>query len=396
MVRTSGHAYPWDVLGDPDFVGRVRDIGVDAVTLAGVYHSARAATPLHPAHQLVEAPNTALYRSLRAEVWHGRRLTPLAAPSWVDDPDSFGTAAAILDRAGIPVNAWLVLAHDSRIGTLAPDLAVVNCFGDRYRYALCPQHAEVRDYLALLAAETVRDVPLAGFSIEACGQLGLTHQCVHEKTDDAWTPAANRLLSICCCQACRAAWTDAGFDADRLVGALRDAVRNNDEPLAGLDVVLAARHAATDALRAQVLAALREVNPTAEVTLHAHPDPWATGASPGLTATAAGDVDVLLVPCWPTTPASVEVVAAAARTGRNDRSGPPGGAARPGPVAVDAYVTVLPPADATQLADYARRLLAAGATRLSLYHLGLAPKWRQRYLAELVEVATAAVTPASG
>src|SRR6266511_1114574 len=41
MVKTSGYAYPWDVIGDPDFVGRVRDIGVDSVTVAAVYHAAR-------------------------------------------------------------------------------------------------------------------------------------------------------------------------------------------------------------------------------------------------------------------------------------------------------------------------------------------------------------------
>jgi len=383
MVKTSGYAYPWDVIGDPDFVGRVRDIGVDSVTVAAVYHAARAATPLHPQHQLVEAPNTALYRPLRPQVWQGRRLAPLAAPSWMAEPDSFGIAAGILDRAGLPVNAWLVLAHDSRIGTTAPELAVVNCFGQRYRYALCVQHAEVRDYLALLAAEAVLDVPLSGLSIEACGQLGLTHQCVHEKTDDAWTPAANRLLSICCCTACRAAWTEAGLDADRTVGALRAAVRAEavgaQEPVADLDAVLAARHAATDALRGQVLAALHEVQPDAELALHAHPDPWVTGASPGLTPSAADDVDVLLVPCWPTTEASVEVVAAAARTGRT----------------VDAYVTVLPPADATALVYHARRLMFAGASRLSLYHLGLAPQWRQRYLAELVRAAAESTTAVS-
>jgi hypothetical protein len=383
MVKTSGYAYPWDVIGDPDFVGRVRDIGVDSVTVAAVYHAARAATPLHPQHQLVEAPNTALYRPLRQQVWQGRRLAPLAAPSWMAEPDSFGTAAGVLDRAGLPVNAWLVLAHDSRIGTTAPELAVVNCFGQRYRYALCVQHAEVRDYLALLAAEAVLDVPLAGLSIEACGQLGLTHQCVHEKTDDAWTPVANRLLSICCCTACRAAWTGAGLDADSTVGALRAAVRaeavDAQEPVVELDAVLAARHAGTDALRGQVLAALREVQPDAELTLHAHPDPWATGASPGLTPSAADDVDALLVPCWPTTEASVEVVAAAARTGRT----------------IDAYVTVLPPADATALIYHARRLMFAGASRLSLYHLGLAPQWRQRYLAELVRAAAESTTAVS-
>lgn len=53
MVRIAGHAYPWDVLGDSDFAGRVRDLGIGDVTLAAAYHATRAATPLHPTHQLV-------------------------------------------------------------------------------------------------------------------------------------------------------------------------------------------------------------------------------------------------------------------------------------------------------------------------------------------------------
>jgi hypothetical protein len=124
-----------------------------------------------------------------------------------------------------------------------------------------------------------------------------------------------------------------------------------------LSTLLAVRHRFTDELRRQVLAVL----PAVPVTLHAHPDPWATGPSPGLTPTAEDDVDALLVPCWPTTEASAELVAQTATTG----------------LPVDAYVTVLPPAGPAALAGHAERLKAAGASRFSLYHLGLAPAWRQ-------------------
>ncbi|MGH3659041.1 MAG: hypothetical protein ACRDUA_20510, partial [Micromonosporaceae bacterium] len=77
------------------------------------------------------------------------------------------------------------------------------------------------------------------------------------------------------------------------------------------------------------------------------------------------------VPDWPTTSDSVDGVAAAAKSG----------------TATEAYVTVLPPADPDQVTDHARRLLAAGASGLGLYHLGLAPRWRQRAIAQIVEVA---------
>ncbi|WP_431880315.1 hypothetical protein [Micromonospora marina] len=384
MVTVAGHAYPWDVVGDPSFPDRVRDLGLTGVTLAATYHSTRAATPLHPRHQLVDARWAALYRPVRDGVWAAHRLRPRAA-AWMTEPDPFGVAADALRRAGIPVTAWIVLTHSTRLGSAHPDLAVTNCFGESYPYALCPANPEVRDHAATLTAEAVRDAPVDAVSLEACGQLGLAHLGHHEKTDDAWTPDAARLLSVCCCPGCRSEWRARGLDPDEVVDRLRAAVRAEAErgpgsaarpnPLPApltehlADALLAARHAAADALRTQVLGALRQVLPDAPVTLHANPDPWATGPSPGLTPTAAADVDALLVPAWPTAPGSAETVRRAATTGRP----------------VDAYVTVLPPAAPDALAEHVRRLRDAGATRFSLYHLGLAPAWRQRLFVDIIK-----------
>jgi hypothetical protein len=132
-----------------------------------------------------------------------------------------------------------------------------------------------------------------------------------------------------------------------------------------LAVLLAVRHRHTDLLRAQVLAGL----PPLPVTLHAHPDPWATGPSPGLTASAAGDVDALLVPCWPL--GSASLVHQAARWEKP----------------VEAYVSVLHPMDPAALVPHVHQLRAAGASRISLYHLGLAPAWRQDLFSTIAAVA---------
>lgn len=367
MVTISGHAYPWDVLDDPAFPDRVAAHGLRDITLAAAYHSTRAASPLHPVHQLVDAPYAALYRTIRDDVWAGRRLRP-KAPGWVAD-DSFATAANLLRAADLRVSAWIVLTHNSRLGTAHGDVAVVNCFGDRYPYALCPAHAEVRDYAATLAAEAVDGVPLAGISLEACGQLGVDHNSHHEKTAGAWSPLAARLLSVCCCPACQAGWAARGWTPSTVVDSLRDAVRAESELGADLaEALLATRHEATDLLRAEVLERLPANVP---VTLHAHPDPWATGASPGLTRTAAKSVDAILVPAWSTSPASADDIARAAAGGRP----------------VDAYVTVLPPAEPDEVVPHVRRLVAAGAGRISLYHLGLAPRRRQGIFREVVDAA---------
>lgn len=369
MTRLTGHAYPWDVVGDPAFADRAAGHGLATVALAAAYHSTRAATPLHPLRQLVDAPWAALYRPVRESVWGGRRLRPLA-PAWMSTPDSFGTAAEAVRAAGLRVSAWVVLTHNTRLGTECPDVAVVSCFGDRFPYALCPAWAEVREYAATLAAEAADGADEV--SLEACGQLGITHLAHHEKTDGAWTPAAQRWLSVCCCAACQGLWSDRGLDPVEVVATLRSAVLAEAEGREGregavpfADELLAVRQRSTDLLRAEVLAGL-----SVPVTLHAHPDPWVTGASPGLTPTAAAEVTALVVPAWPVEPATVEVVTAAVTTGRP----------------VDAYVTVLPPAT-DDVPAHAARLVEAGATGLAIYHLGLAPSWRQGIVGGLCEAA---------
>jgi hypothetical protein len=43
--------------------------------------------------------------------------------------------------------------------------------------------------------------------------------------------------------------------------------------------------------------------------------------------------------------------------------------------------------DTADLIRHARALVDAGASRLSLYHLGLAPAWRQPIFAEILNAA---------
>ncbi|BCJ30657.1 hypothetical protein [Actinocatenispora sera] len=430
-ARVVGYAYPWDVLGDPAFVSRVRALGVTEVALAASYHATRAATPLHPEHLVVEAREAALYRPVRQRAWAGHRLVPLAA-DWVPGDDPFGAATVRLRAAGISVTAWIVLAHATHLGTAHPDVAVRNHRGDCYPYALCPANPEVRQYAATLAAEAVRGVPVDGVSLEACGQLGIAHNGRHEKTAGVFPPAAQRALSVCCCGYCTADWIRRGQDPDQVaerlsaaVGGVLAGTYGADAPMAELvgdriaEIVLATRRDFAAALRADVLAAVHRHAPSARITLHGRADPWATSpdvavdadtvrpaaattdpaTSADRTATvdrtaiddriggadqaATGDrtggdraggvpmVDAVLTACWPTTAASVEALA-------HTRS------VLPDEVALGAYLTVLPPADPARVVDHAGALLGAGATELHLYHLGLAPPSGQQQLAEIV------------
>jgi hypothetical protein len=367
-VHLAGHAYPWDVLGDPAFASRVVELGLTEVTLAAAYHSTRAATPLHPAHQLVDAPYAALYRPVREEAWRGRRLTP-RSPEWMTAEDSFGEATAVLKAAGLRVTAWIVLTHSTRLGSAFPELAVTNCFGDRYPYALCPAHPEVREYAATLAAEAVAGVGVDGVSLEACGQLGLAHNSHHEKTEGAWTPEKSRLLSVCCCSACRAAWTARGLDLTEVVHALC----TGELPDELAKQLLAVRLDNAQLIQQQVIAGVRAHAPGARITVHGSPDPWATGASPAVPPGTVDRADALLVPAWGTDPAVAELVGRAVGTG----------------IPVEAYVTVLAPVVREALRAHILRLCEAGISGIGLYHLGLAPSWRHALIEEVISLVQA-------
>jgi len=362
-MRVTGYAYPWDVLEDPGFVARATDLGVDEVAVAVSYHATRAATPWQVDRTSMLAEHSALYRPVRDDVWRFRALRPEPA-SWMTTVDSAGAAVHTLAAAGLPVAAWLVLTHNSLLGGRFPGVTTRDCFDQPHPWALCPTRAEVRDYAATLAAECVRDLPVSSVILESCGQLGAVHQHMHEKTDAVWAPAVQRLLSICCCGACLDAWRAAGLDQRRTRALIRERVLSI---IAGGDLtvtddglpadlragVLACRQRGTDQLRAEVLAA---VGP-ARIVLHGSPDPWATGALPGLTPTAGKDAASVVVPCWQPGTTSVDLVAAAC-------------AALPG-VDVGAYVTAVAASPVADIAGYVADLGAAGARELHLYHLGL-------------------------
>jgi hypothetical protein len=386
-MRVTGYAYPWDVLGDPGFADRTAELGVDEVAVAASYHATRAATPWRTDRTAVLAPHSALYRPVREDVWGSRSLRPSPA-GWADTEDSAGDAVRALADAGTRVALWVVLTHNSALGGRVPGVTVRDCFDQPYPWALCPARAEVRDYAAALAAECARDLTPDTVVLESCGQMGAVHQHVHEKTDAVWAPAVARLLSICCCPACAEHWRDAGLDPSRTSALLRErvlavigtgdlTVTDDGLPADVRDVLLAGRQRSTDLLRGEVLAAL---GGRSRVVLHGSPDPWTTGALPGLTPAAGKDVQGVVVPCWLPGSGSVDLVTAA----RADL---------PTAVDVGAYVTAVAATGVPDIAAYVRDLACAGANELHLYHLGLAGPARLPDLRAAVDAAHATGGP---
>ncbi len=360
MVTTVAHVYPWDVVGDPSAVERIASLGVDAVALAASYHTVRAATPFHPSHRMVDARHAAFYLPVREEAWRGRRLAP-ATPSWMDGDDSYGRASDALRAAGLPVYAWTVLTHSSRLGDAHPDVAVRNAFGDLYPYALCPSNDDVVEYTRTLVSEVLELGRPDGIVLEACGPLGFFHGGHHEKTDGAdWSAVQQKLLSLCFCGACVRRYDDPeGLRAlvragvDNAVGGVEEAL---GERAAGVREV---RTGLTRSLRRELVGLIRGKSPTTRIAAHATADPWGTGPFATVAGGVGADVDVLTLTCWPGVDASLPAI----RALRAEAD-----------VRTAAYVLALPPkpADGDELLKEWLTYAEAGVEEFHLYHAGLA------------------------
>ncbi|MEV4582264.1 hypothetical protein AB0K16_54455 [Nonomuraea jabiensis] len=378
MVRHGTFAYTWDVVGDPAAAGRIAELGVDTVTLQAAYHSVRAITPLHPAHRIIHADYAAAYFRLRPERWRARLKPP--APAWgVEDDDRFGTAATALSRAGLRVEAWLVLAHSSRLGAAFPDLTVRNAFGESYPYALCPARPEVRDYCLGLVAEVCEQYDTVdALMLEACGWLGYEHFSPHDKTSGAdLSQSARTLLSICLCPACRRAQAKRGMDGEELARDVRAAIERELRDGVTADLVLGEEQARIlydhrTTVITELVTRAAELGGGREVLLMAADDPLATGPDVGVDlARFPGPADTFVVKAW----REDEDAAIAAVKSAIQRTAKP----------VVANVTVLgerPKATAARVG----RLLNAGAAGIRYYHAGLASMPRLTALREAVQL----------
>ncbi|WP_042371864.1 hypothetical protein [Streptacidiphilus neutrinimicus] len=356
------YVYPWDVDGDPAAADRLASLGVRRASVAAAYHAVRALTPRHPHRRVVTADHSALTYPLDPARWTGAdRLRPVEA-AW--SPRSFGPAVAALNDAGLEVYAWTILAHNDGLGLRHPEATVVNAYGDRYPWALCVAQERVQHHCATLAAEAASQPCLAGVELESCGWYGFDHLHAHDKTAGVpLPPSAKLLFSLCFCPACQDAYREAGTDPARLRADVRAALdpvfagtasdaRLGDEQA---EAVARMRTGVATRLRERAVEAVRAERPDLPVLLHAHPDPLACGASPGLSPDAAHD-PVLL--CGVRGGAALDAVRAYAGRGRR----------------VVATVTAVQGlgADPADLPAWCTDLVAAGATELRFYHPGLA------------------------
>jgi hypothetical protein len=287
-VKATGYAFPWDFVDNDEAALRAAELGVDVVAIAATYHSARVPTPLHSSRRVLDVPRSAMYLPVRVGPWKGHRLIP-SSPDWLEENDSFNVAQRRLSEVGLDVDAWIVLTHHDELGYAHPELVVRNAFGERYPFALCPSHPDVREYCATLIDETLALTECRGVVLEACGAMGVDHGGVHDKLEFAnFTSVDEDLLSLCFCDGCRAGLGKVNVDPDDLSLRVRDAVGTNApsvEEVLGVelsDSVASYRGSLTIELRRELIDHVRAIKPVTRITVHTSARRWATGSFPAI------------------------------------------------------------------------------------------------------------------
>jgi hypothetical protein len=209
------YAYPWDLAdeGVGDAIGQIKALGVDTVTIAGSYHAGKFLRPHGRTGRVFFPEDGTVY--FNADAARYGAIKPIVN-SLVRDRDVFR------ETTELSVNAWLVLLHNSRLGERHPQATVMNAFGDRYVYSLCPSAPEAREYAVALCKEITDKYPVTGISIETPGFLPYAHGYHHEFAMVKSNVWLNSRLGLCFCDHCVGNSGAAGIDAPRLKASIRD------------------------------------------------------------------------------------------------------------------------------------------------------------------------------
>lgn len=212
--------YAWDLEaeGYDRVVGEMAENGITHINLATSYHAGKFLLPHNPRHRTYFAEDGSLYfrPDLKRYGQMKPRINSLVRPS--NDPVSFLQDSA--RKHGIQYVAWVVLMHNSWLGTHYPDMTVHTAFGDPLIHSLNPTHPAVQEYVLTMLSDLVSRHDVAALKIEAPGYMAYSHGWHHEFGGVALDPVQERLLSISFSPHEIAAAGELGIDAVKV----RDAV----------------------------------------------------------------------------------------------------------------------------------------------------------------------------
>lgn len=206
------YAYAWDLAeeGVGEAVDQFLTLGLDTVTMAGSYHAGKFLRPHGRSGRVYFPQDGTVY--FHADHTRYGAIKPVPN-QMLKERD---TLRELADSKRMAVNVWLVLLHNTLLGSAHPDSSVTNAFGDKYIYNLCPSAPEARAYAVGLARDVTESYDVSGISLETPGFLPYAHGYHHEfalNTPNRWLDGQ---LGLCFCDHCVTGAQKAGIDAPRL------------------------------------------------------------------------------------------------------------------------------------------------------------------------------------
>jgi hypothetical protein len=212
------YTYAWDLAetGTKAAVEEFRRLGLDTVTYAGSYHAGKFLRP-HGHRGKVYFPQDGTVYFKHDPRRYGA-IKPIANAMLAERD----VLRELSDLKSISTNVWLVLLHNTLLGTAHPEATVANAFGDRYVYSLCPSAPEARAYAVGLARDVTENYPVCGLSLETPGFLPYAHGFHHEFALNMPNRWLDSVLGLCFCPHCLKGADAAGIDAKRLKSRLAE------------------------------------------------------------------------------------------------------------------------------------------------------------------------------
>lgn len=206
------YAYAWDLAeeGVTEAVRKFRGLGLDTVTIAGSYHAGKFLRPHGKTGKVYFPEDGTVYFKTNPRRYAA--IKPMAN-SMLAECD---VLRELTLEKGIATNVWLVLLHNTLLGTAHPGSSVANAFGDRYVYNLCPAAPDARAYAVGLARDVTESYPVSGISMETPGYLPYAHGFHHEFALNMPNRWLDSQLGLCFCGHCMTSAKAAGIDAARL------------------------------------------------------------------------------------------------------------------------------------------------------------------------------------
>ena len=205
------YSYAWDLIetGVADAVEQFKALGLDTVTVAGSYHAGKFLRP-HGNGKVYFPEDGTIY--FKADAKRYGTIKPVAN-SMLGEQD---VLRELSESKQVATNVWLVLLHNTLLGTTFPNATVTNAFGDHYPYNLCPSAPEARAYALGLARDVTESYPVMGISMETPGFLPYTHGFHHEFALNMPNRWLDNMLGLCFCEHCMKGARGAGIDSVRL------------------------------------------------------------------------------------------------------------------------------------------------------------------------------------